>query len=204
MPRKEELSIEERLARARELFLKKQAQKQQELTKLHASKIYKLAKKSCIVFLWVVQLILIDWALPYHEIPDKITAGCAMPNEHYNRKHSSKEVNMVVSSTTCKKLEILLFKERLEPEINDSVLLLKSYLLHEIKKLKDITNDQTYTITNSTTYYLLPIMIMFSLLSVLFLFIKNIEVKAFFYFIFFGNIGSVIALVSYFVIAKMR
>jgi hypothetical protein len=204
MPRKEELSIEERLERARELFNRKQQEKNKQISILYGSKIYKLAKKSCIVFLWVAQLIFIDWALPYSEIPDKITAGCQAHNERYNRRHSNKEVNLQVSTAQYKKVELLLFSGRLEPEIGDSVLILKSLLLRETKKLDDITNEQIYTVTNSLTYFLLPVIIMFSLLSILFLFIKNIEVKAFFYFIFFGNTACIIGLVSYFAAMQLQ
>ncbi len=204
MHRKEELSIEERLERSRELFLRKQLQKEKEISKLYSTKIYKLAKKSCIIFLWLAQLILIDWILPYRQTPDKITGGCKLHDERYNRKHSAKEVNMPISTVDYKRVEILLFSERLEPEVGDSVVVLKSLLLQETKKVNDVSNAQIYTVTTSLTYYMLPILIMCSLLSVLFLFIKNIEVKAFFYFIFFINVGAVIALISYFVTMQMR
>ncbi len=204
MPRKEELSIEERLERAKELYTRKQQEKQKEITRLYNTKIYKLAKKSCIAFLWIAQLIIIDWILPYKEIPDTITAGCMPHNERYNRRSASKEVNLPINTTQYNKIEILLFRGTIEPEISDSVIVLKSLLLREVKKLQDINNKQTYTATNTVTYYLLPILIMCTLLSTMFLFIKNIEVKAFFYFIFVINVGSIIALISYFTATQMR
>jgi|GEM_PF-2436286 len=204
MPRKEELSIEERLERARELFTKKQQAKQKEITRLYSTKIYKLAKKSCIAFLWIAQLIFIDWALPYKEIPDTITTGCQPHNERYNRRTTTKEINLCINTTQYNRINILLFGGTLEPEINDSVLVLKSSLLHEIKKLQDISNDRVYIVTDTLTYYMLPVTVMCTVLSIMFLFIRNIEVKVFFYFMFFLNTGCIIALISYFTAIQSR
>ncbi|MEO8759501.1 MAG: hypothetical protein ABI388_00940, partial [Bacteroidia bacterium] len=153
---------------------------------------------------WIAQLIVIDWILPYNKIPDVITAGCGSHNGRYSRHNANKEMNLPIKTTQFSKIEILLFRDTPEPEISDSVLVLKSLLLRETKKLQDLNSAQTYTATNTLTYYMLPIIMMCSLLSTLFLFIKNIEVKAFFYFIFFINVGSIIALISYFVTIKMQ
>ena len=204
MPRKEELSIEERLERARQLFAQKQQQKHKEITRLYSTTIYKLAKKSCIVFLWLAQLIFIDWVLPYNKVPDTIIAGCQSHYGRYTRRSASKEINLPISTTQFTKIDILLFRDTPEPEIGDSVLVLKSLLLHEIKKLQDLSSNYTYTAINSITYYMLPIIIMCSLLSTMFLFIKNIEVKAFFYFMFSLNSGCIIAVISYFAVMQLH
>jgi len=204
MPRKEELSIEERLERGKELYTRKQQEKQKEISRLYSTKMYKLAKKSCIAFLWIAQLISIDWILPYKEIPDTIIGGCQLHNERNERGRAGKEINLPIKTTQYSKIEVLLFRGAIEPQISDSVLILKSLLLRETKKLQDLNCSQTYTVTNTLTYYMLPVLIMCTLLSTMFLFIKNIEVKAFFYFIFFINVGSIMALVSYFAAIQMR
>jgi hypothetical protein len=49
---------------------------------------------------------------------------------------------------------------------------------------------------------LLPLIIISSILSLLFLFIKNIEVNAFYYFMFFGNIAAMFVLVFYYLMQK--
>lgn len=50
MPRKENLSIEERLERAKELFTRKQHEKHKEISHLYKTRIYKLAKKAVLFF----------------------------------------------------------------------------------------------------------------------------------------------------------
>ncbi len=197
MPRKENLSIEERLERAQELYAHKQHEKRKEISHLYSTKIYKLAKKSCIVFLWVSQLILIDWALPYLKVPDKIKDGYRV---NYSKidKHTATEFYVTIRTKQHKKLELFLDKESIEPQLNDSIIIYKSLLLHEAKKVRDINRDETYLVSNSTTYLLLPLIIISSILSLLFLFIKNIEVKAFYYFMFFTNVAAVCVLVLYY------
>ena len=201
MPRKENIPLEERLEQARETFLRKQEAKNKHLAKLTASKIYKLARKSCIVFLWIIQLILIDWLLPYTKTGDKIKDGYQV-KEVNGGAHSFKEGSLNIVTFQSHKLELVLEEDNLIPEINDSLIVLKSYLLHEIKKVKDINKNQTYTISNSLTYLLLPILIIFSGLSLLFLFIKNIEIKAFYYFVCIANIVAAFSLLSYYILVN--
>jgi len=75
MPRKEGPPIEERMQRAKELAERKAEQQKADLEKLYASPLYRVARKSCIAFLWISQLMLFDWALPYLEEKDKISGG---------------------------------------------------------------------------------------------------------------------------------
>ncbi len=201
MPRKENIPLEERLEQAQETFLRKQEAKNKHLAKLTASKIYKLTSKSCIAFLWIAQLILIDWLLPYTQTGDKIKDGYRV-KEVINGKHYLKEASLNITTGQGKKLELLLDEDNPIPEINDSIVVLKSYLLHEIKKVNDVTKNQPYTISNSLTYLLLPLLIIFSGLSLLFLFIKNIEIKAFYYFIFIANITAMLVLISYYILVN--
>jgi hypothetical protein len=201
MPRKENIPLEERLEQARETFLRKQEAKNKHLAKLTASKIYKLARKSCIVFLWIAQLILIDWLLPYTQTGDKIKDGYQV-KEVNGGAHSFKEGSLNIITFQSHKLELVLEEDNLIPEINDSIIVLKSYLLHEIKKVNDVNKNQAYTISNSLTYLLLPILIIFSGLSLLFLFIRNIEIKAFYYFVFIANITAALVLISYYILVN--
>ena len=197
MPRKENLSIEERLERAQELYAKKQQEKRKEISHLYSTRIYKLAKKSCIVFLWISQLILIDWALPYLKVNDVIKDGYRVNFSKIN-KHTATEFYVTIHTKQYKKLELFLDRENIEPQLYDSVIVYKSLLLHEPKKVLDINRKETYLVSNSTTYLLLPLIIISSILSLLFLFIRNIEVKAFYYFMFISNIVAVFILISYY------
>ena len=201
MPRKENISLEERLEQARETFLRKQEAKNKHLAKLTASKIYKLARKSCIAFLWVAQLILIDWVLPYIETDDKIKDGYQV-KEINSSVHSFKEGSLNITTLQNHKLELVLEEGNIIPEINDSIVVLKSYLLHEIKKVKDVTKKETYTVSNALTYVLLPVLVIFSGLSLLFLFIRNIEIKAFYYFICITNIIAILILLGYYILVN--
>lgn len=201
MPRKENIPLEERLEQAREIFLRKQETKNIQLSKLTASKTYKLARTSCIAFLWIAQFILIDWSLPYTETGDKIKDGYQV--KEINRStHSFKEGSLNIITFQKYNLELVLEEKNLMPEINDSIVILKSYLLHEIKKIKDITKNQPYTVSNSLTYLLLPVIIIFSGLSLLFLFIKNIEIKAFYYFMFITNTIATLSLLGYYILVN--
>jgi hypothetical protein len=197
MPRKENLSIEERLERAREIFTRKQHEKHKEISHLYKTKIYNLAKKSCIVFLWIAQLIFIDWSLPYLKEKDIITNGYRV-NYSKSDKHTMTDFYVTIQTQRYPKLELFLSNESIEPQVRDSVIILKSLLLHDPKKVIDINRNETYLVSSSITYLLLPLIIISSVLSLLFLFIKNIEVKPFYYFMFFTNIAAVFVLIFYY------
>jgi len=201
MPRKENIPLEERVEQAREAFIRKQDAKNKHLAKLTTSKIYKLARKSCIAFLWIAQLILIDWVLPYTQTGDKIKDGYQVKEVNGNT-HSFKEGSLNIITSQSHKLELVLEEDNLIPEINDSIVILKSYLLHEIKKVKDVNKNQTHTVSNSLTYLLLPLLIIFSGLSLLLLFIKNIEIKAFYYFTFIANTATTLVLIGYYILVN--
>ncbi len=201
MPRKENIPLEERLQQARETFIRKQKVKNKHLAKLTASKIYKLARKSSILFLWITQLILIDWLLPYTQTSDKIKDGYQVKEVNSNT-HAFKEGSLNIITLQSHKLELVLEENNLIPEINDSIVVLRSYLLHEIKKVKDVTKNETYTVSNSLTYLLFPVIIIFSGLSLLFLFIRNIEIKAFYYFVCIANIIATLSLLGYYILVN--
>ena len=201
MPRKEKLPLEERLEQAKEFFTRKQEEKFKHIAELEVSKIYKLARRSSIAFLWIAQLVFIDWILPYKEVGDRIKDGYQVKEANSNG-YAFKEGYLTITTQKNKKLELLLNKESVIPDINDSIFVLKSMLLHEVKKIKDLNKNETYLISSSLTYVLLPLIILPALLSLLFLFIKNIEVKAFFYFVFIVNSVSVVVLLSYYVLVN--
>jgi hypothetical protein len=201
MPRRENIPLEERLQQARETFISKQEEKSKLLSQLRSTKIYKLARKSCIAFVWIVQLILIDWLLPYTETGDKIKDGYQI-KEVKNGSLSFKEGSLNITTKKNKRLELLLDEEIIIPEINDSIVVLKSLLLHEAKKVKDINKNETYVISGSLTYFMLPVIVIFFGLSLLFLFIKNIEIKAFYYFMFIANIAATVILLSYYILVN--
>ena len=199
MPRKEKAPLEERLQYARETYLRKQEQKNKHLAQLSSTRIYKLARKSCIAFVWIAQFIFIDWVLPYNEIGDKIKDGYQIKEEQ-NGGMTFKEGSIHITTQHYKSIELILNEGNPIPEINDSILVLKSMLLHEAKKVKDFNKSQTYLISSSLTYLLLPLIIIFFGLSLLFLFIKNIEIKAFYYFMFVANIIAVCVLMGYYIL----
>jgi hypothetical protein len=201
MPRKENIPLEERLQKARETFIRKQEEKDKRLSQLTASKIYKLARKSCIFFVWITQLILIDWLLPYTETGDKIKDGYQI-KEIKSGSLSFKEGSLNITTQQNKKLELLLDEESHIPEINDSIFVLNSLLLHEAKKVKDVNKNQTYLVSGSLTYIMLPVIIIFFGLSLLFLFIRNIEIKAFYYFMFIANIVATLILLTYYILVN--
>jgi len=200
MPRKEKenLSVEERLERAKEIFTRKQQEKNKEILHLYKTKIYKLAKRSCIVFLWISQLILIDWILPYLKVADVITSGYRV-NYSKSDKHTMTDFYVTIGTKKYPKLELFLASETIEPQVNDSVIILKSLLLHDAKKVTDVYKNETYMVSSSITYLLLPLIIISSVLSLLFLFIKNIEVKSFYYFMFITNIAAIIILTYFYI-----
>ena len=103
---------------------------------------------------------MIDWLLPYTQTGDKIKDGYQV-KEVNGGAHSFKEGSLNIITFQSHKLELVLEEDNLIPEINDSIIVLKSYLLHEIKKVNDVNKNQAYTISNSLTYLLLPILIIF-------------------------------------------
>ena len=110
MSLREQLSKEERLERARAIHFRKQQKKSNYVSQLYSSSIYKLAKKSAIVFLWLSQLILIDWLLPYKEVPDKIKEGYQI--SHLDNKGNKVKENFIsIITEKNKKPELLLDDE---------------------------------------------------------------------------------------------
>lgn len=183
MPRKEGPPLEERMQRAKELAELKAIKRQELLQQLYASRLYRYARKSCIAFLWVSQLMLIDWALPYLEERDKISGG------YFN---SNTITTQGVGGITDYKLKELFIKthggykftldfegHETEPSIGDSIIIYKSFLFHDFKKLSVPRIKESYFIANAVTYRYLPFFFIVSALSIAFIFIRNIEVKAF-------------------------
>jgi hypothetical protein len=174
MPRKEGPSIEERMQRAKELFEFKERRKQKNLEELYTSKIYKLARKTSIVFLWISQLILIDWILPYKEDSDKIagvtvnTNAISLPN---------KEIFLKTKNGYNFKVELP--KGIQKPSAGDSIIVCKSFLLHDFKKVIAVAAKESFLITSAITYKFIAYLLIGFILAVMFVFVKNIEVKVF-------------------------
>lgn len=172
MPRKEGPPIEERMQRAKELYEFKQFLKQKNLNELYASRIYKLARKSSIAFIWIVQLILIDWLLPYNTAYDKVVTSnfniVTGPNKE-----------LFVHGEKNKIYKVEFPQGSLRPSPGDSILVRHSLLLHDVKKITVPAVKDTYLVTTAITYRYLAVLLIGAALALTFVFIKNIEVKAF-------------------------
>jgi len=183
MPRKEGPPLEERMQRAKELAEKKEIKKQSDLKNLYASKLYRFARKSCIAFLWVSQLMLIDWALPYLEEKDKISGGyfnsSTMPTKGLGGITDFKLSELFIKTHKGYQFKVDFPDNTSEPSIGDSIIIYKSLLFHDFKKIRAPRIKENYFITTSVTYRFLPFFLLVSVLAILFIFVKNIEVKAF-------------------------
>ena len=199
MPRKEDIPLEERLERAKYLHEQNQEKKRKKIAQLHSTEIYKLARKSCIAFLWITQLLIIDWILPYYSSSEKVVTSSILSNATDNRRTAKIETYVWLNTSSDKQLEVIVEPDILLPQGEDSIQVLKSYLLRDLKKVKDLNTQQEYIISNSLIYQILPVIIMFTALSLLFLFIENIEVKAFYYFMLIGNTACLISIGAYFI-----
>lgn len=204
MPRKEGPPLEERMQRAAALFEFKQQQKEKNLNELYSTRIYKFAKKTSIAFLWISQLILLDWLLPYREQSDTITGG------YFN----SNTINdNGIGGITTYKLSKIFIKtnkgyrftveypdETREPGIKDTIIIYKSLLLGDFKKINVPRIKESFLICDAVTYKFLPIILLFSAIAALFLFIKNIEVKVFAWLAFICTLSGGLFLIYYLII----
>ncbi|HXB40043.1 MAG TPA: hypothetical protein VNZ49_05835 [Bacteroidia bacterium] len=182
MPRKEGPPIEERMQRAKELAELKERRHQSNLKELYASRLYRFARKSSIAFLWISQLILIDWALPYREEKDAITDG-------YFKTTSTEQ--MRETPATFRPAEVFIRtnknytffidypEDSKEIVLNDSLIIYKSFLLNDFKKVCVPRIGEHFFIYSAVTFKFLPAILICAALSLMFIFIKNIEVKAF-------------------------
>lgn len=183
MPRKEGPPIEERMQRARERAEQKEQQKAAHLKKLYSSRLFRYARKSCIAFLWIVQFLLIDWALPYTEQKDKITGG------YFNATEMNTERPGGISDRRLSHLFIKTEKgfsfsvdfegHEKEPAIGDSVVVGRSMLLHDLKRMIAPRIKDSYFVSSSATFRCLPFIVIITGLALTFIFIGKIEVKAF-------------------------
>ncbi|MBS1645747.1 MAG: hypothetical protein JST67_00260 [Bacteroidetes bacterium] len=204
MPRKEDISLEERIERADFLHQQKQHRKNKIIHQLYGTSIYKAARKSCIVFLWIAQLIVIDWMLPYYPVPDKVVNG-NMPEAGIAKKAmAASETFVQLDAQKHRNIKIIVETNVFFPKNGDSLLIYKSYLLREIKKIKDTRQNQTYWVSNTLTYIMLPLILIPSGLSLLFLFVENIEVKAFYYFMLILNTLSSVSLAVFYVFSLLQ
>lgn len=193
MPRKELPPIEERLQRAREMFLKKQSRKTREINRLYSSGIYKTARITAIIFLWIAQFIIIDWMLPYQEAGDKITNGHLNAEDYpYGRlgtQYLDKHSQALVKTKSGLQFTVELPLEDKEPRLNDSVIIYRSCLMREIKKMRIERLDENFLVYEAITYRLIPYIVIFSSLALLFLFVRNIEAKGFAWVIFISSLA---------------
>src|ERR1035437_2859960 len=127
MPRKEGPPLEERMQIAAALFELKQRQKEKYLQELYASRIYKIARKTSIAFLWVSQLLLIDWALPCREAYDKISGGYlnsnTIPDNGIGGITDYKLTELFIKTAKGYKFEIDFPDNTREPGIGDSIII---------------------------------------------------------------------------------
>lgn len=207
MPRKEGPPLEERMQRAKELFEFKQQQKQKNLQALYASRIYKLARKTSIAFLWISQFLLIDWALPYLQESDKITGGYfnanTMPTRGIGGITDYKLTELFIKTEKGYKFTVDFPDNTKEPALGDSMVIYKSLLLHDYKKIAVPRVKESYLITTAVTYRFLPFLLIISALAAMFIFVKNIEVKSFAWLVFiFTTVGGVFAI--YFIVAAFQ
>ena len=172
MPRKEGPPIEERLQRAKELFEFKQKKKHDNLQQLYASRIYKFARKSSIAFIWITQLILIDWALPYKKEYDVLATS------NFN-KVTRPNQELFLNTAKGIHLEVEFPLEAKRPSAGDSITIYKSLLLRDTKKIAIPAVQENFLITTAITYRLLPLLLIGAVLACAFVFVKNIEVKIF-------------------------
>lgn len=205
MPRKEGPSIEERMMRAKELAYIKRRQENALYKKLYASRLYRVARKSCILFLWISQLMLIDWALPYLEEKDKITAGYFNANTMLTQGVggiTSYKLNELFVKTEKGYRFTLDFPENTkEPGIGDTVILLKSFLFHDYKRMRVPRIGENYYISSSATYRYLPFMLIIAAVAAMFIFVRDIDVKAFAWVALILSAGFGIFLVVYMVMS---
>jgi hypothetical protein len=198
MPRKEGLSLEERLQRAKELFERKQQEKQQRLQQLYASRLYRWARRSSILYLWIAQFILIDWALPYRAETDKISGGffdsSTSPEKIVGGISYNRTTEIYIRTAHGHRFTTEFSDGSREPMVHDSIIIYKSLLLGDFKKIRVPRIDENFSIVNAVTFKYLPIILIFSGLAAVFIFIPNIEVKAFAWIVFICTVGGSILL----------
>ena len=79
-----------------------------------------------------------------------------------------------------------------EPNLGDSIIIHKSLLFRDIKKISDPRIKESYLVTTAVTYRFLPFLLIITILALMFIFVKNIEVKSFAWLVFiFTATGSV-------------
>ena len=193
MPRPNQKPLEERLEQAKKLFEVKQEKKRLKLQQVQSSFIYKFSRKTCIVFLWLLQIIIIDWLLPYTKQQDIISSGFSLNNEYtlgmYQSAYNQTEITINTKQNKQYKIEFAA-NEQARPSINDSIIVEKSFLLRDVKKIRIPRVGQSFYVVTSLTYRYLPVLIIVSGLCLITLFVSNIEVSAFYY------VGSFITLVA--------
>ncbi len=207
MPRKEGPPLEERMQRAKELFEFKQRQKEKNLQALYASRIYKIARKTSIAFLWISQILLIDWALPYREEYDKISGGYfnsnTLPNKGIGGISDYKLTELFIKTAKGYHFKVDFPDNTSEPSLGDSIVIYKSLLFHDFKKIAAPRVKESYLITTAVTYRFLPFLLIITGLAAMFIFVKNIEVKSFAWLVFiFTAVGSVFFI--YYLIATFQ
>lgn len=183
MPRKEGPPIEERMQRARERAEQKELEKAAHLKKLYSSRLYGYTRKCCIAFLWIGQFLLIDWALPYTELKDTINGGYFNATEMNTQRPGGisdrRLSHLFIKTKLGYSFSVDFEGHEIEPAIGDSVILGRSRLLHDLKRMVAPRIKESYFVSSSVTFRYLPFIVIISGLSLTFIFIRNIEVKAF-------------------------
>lgn len=200
MPRKEGPSLEERMERARELAELKARQKKELLETLYASGLYRWARKSSIAFLWLVQIILIDWALPCRQQKDKIIDGyfkVVSGEQAQQAAQVYRPTDVFIKTAQGRKFYINYPIESRDIFVADSIWVYKSFLLNDNKKMRVLRLKEDFSITSSVTYDLMPLTGVFTGLALMFVFIRNIEVKAYAWITLICTAGYGLFLIGY-------
>ncbi len=191
------LSKEERFQEAMEIKERERREKEAYLKKLYASTLYRCARLSSIFLLWLSQIVLIDEFLPFSTEKDQVEARYTdrkkYPTELSLQKlfpPASTEVG--IKSSKGYYFPISLDKVSDSFLNDDSITITRSFLLREMKSIHYEKDESSFLIASAITYRCLPFLVLGSLLSLLFLFIKEIESKFF--------TGTVLGLNTFFVI----
>lgn len=185
MPRREEgrPSLEERMMRAATLAWIKRKRERQLFNKLYTSRLYRYARRSCVFFLWIAQLLMIDWLLPYIEERDNISGGYFNANTMRTGNPGGitdyRLSELFIRTQKGYRFTLDFTDSDKEPSVGDTVVLLKSFLLHDYKKVTAPRIKESYFVSSSVTYRYLPFLMIISGIALMFIFVRDIEVKAF-------------------------
>jgi hypothetical protein len=147
------------------------------------------------MLIWVTQLILIDWMLPYTIEKEKVVTYNFNQVIRPNRE-------LFIKLGNGQTIELEYPPGSGIPAAGDTVVLYRSMLFKDLKRLGAPTVNENYLVTTAVTYKYLSLLLIGVILAVLFVFVRNIEVKAFAwivaFFCTFSSLFFLYFLISYF------